>query len=164
MTRGRLTVAVLGYCLALFAMMGANLALAKENMPTPASFFKNDQAQTRYMEYLIRAEFGDQPKVAALMVTIAMCESGDIHSHTIRQWDTDGDILPIYHHVNDAAGAFQVRLELFQPVYEKLGLDIKNNAIDYISFVHYLYETYGLSPWTASRGCWKQHYLQIARE
>lgn len=157
MTKGRLTAAIFGCCFALFAMMGANTALAKGNMPPPASFFKNNQAQTRYMMHLIKQEFSDQPKVAALMVSVAMCESGDPHEGIIRQWGTDGRLKPVHGHINDAAGSFQVRMNLWRTTYESLGLSPETSASDYVMFVHYLHHRYGLQPWEASKWCWKKY-------
>ncbi len=80
------------------------------------------------------------------MKAIAKCESGLVHR-------VNGRLLP-NNEGSPARGAFQVMMNIHGPEMKRLGLD-PNDDDDYMTYVQYLVDNFGLSPWAESKGCWQ---------
>lgn len=92
---------------------------------------------------LIAAHFPDKFKT---MKAIAKCESGLVHRE-------NGKLLR-NREGSSARGAFQVLMRVHAPEMKRLGLD-PNNDDDYMTYVQYLVDNFGLTPWAESKGCWR---------
>lgn len=112
------------------------------NMPTdPAA-----------QEHVINQKIDDYfpAPVRTVMRRIAECESG--REHVEPNGPHQGTLLR-----NDgggsARGAFQVLMRIHRPEMARMELD-PDNIDDYMTYVVYLYETFGTKPWNPSRKCW----------
>lgn len=118
------------------------LALAHAS-PTIAS--ESLAADGKEVEQMIAQFFPEEHKT---MVAIASCEStGLVHR------EADGSLIP-NKEGSSARGVFQVLMNLHGPEMKRMGLD-PNNDDDYMTYVRYLKETFGLTPWAESKNCWK---------
>ncbi|MES2749260.1 MAG: hypothetical protein V4606_02625 [Patescibacteria group bacterium] len=118
------------------------LALAHTS-PTIAS--ESLAAEGKEVEQMIAQYFPDK---YSTMVAIASCEStGLVHR------ESDGSLIK-NHGGGSARGVFQVLMRVHAPEMKKMGLD-PNNDDDYMTYVRHLTKEYGLSPWNASKKCWK---------
>jgi hypothetical protein len=93
-----------------------------------------------------------------LLRRISACESTGSPEGTPRQFLSDGSILwgndpktglPIHRD----EGAMQINTWVWSSTAQKMGDDL-NTLHGNIAFGKYLFDTYGSSPWNASRGCW----------
>ena len=89
---------------------------------------------------LIKQYFPDEP----LMLKIVACESSLIHYENGKV--LKGRTTPDY-------GVFQIN-EIWIPTAKKLNLDIMTLEGN-IKMARYIYDTQGLSAWSASFNCWK---------
>jgi hypothetical protein len=104
----------------------------------------------QHMYRRIRRLFPDAP----YMVYVANCEStGLVHR------STDGRLRPNLEG-GSARGVFQVLMRVHRAEFERRGLN-PNRDDDYFQYVRFLYDTYGLKPWAASRSCWEPHYRRL---
>jgi hypothetical protein len=95
-------------------------------------------------EHKVRKHFKDTP----IMVKVAYCES------RFRQFNPDGSIFKGI--VNDKdLGVFQINTDYHLEDSQKMGLDIKTLEGN-MEYAEYLFNTQGLSPWSASRACWSR--------
>jgi hypothetical protein len=86
------------------------------------------------------------PNKFKTMKAIAKCESGLVHRE-------NGKLLP-NREGSPARGAFQVLMSVHGPEMKRLGLD-PNDDDDYMTYVQYLVDNFGLSPWAESKPCWQ---------
>ncbi len=120
------------------------LAQLASTTPAIADESLSQGTQATYVAGLIREHFPDNYQT---MLAIARCEStGLIHR------DTDGTLLR-NQSGSSAQGVFQVLMSVHRSEMTRLGLDPDNDE-DYMTYVRYLYDHQGLSPWAESRHCW----------
>lgn len=105
-----------------------------------------------------RLEGPTSMKRTDVLQVVAKCESGD------RQFGEDGK--PVRNPKNPkAVGRWQINLN--DPAIAKLvkekGWDVEKSEVDNKAAAEYLYEKYGLGPWTATKPCWAPQ-LMIATE
>lgn len=119
------------------------LALATAS-PTIAS--ESLAADGKKVERLIAQYFPEDYKT---MLAIASCESTGL-AHR----ESDGSLIP-NEGGSSARGVFQVLMSVHGKEMERMGLD-PNNDDDYMTYVRYLKNTFGLTPWAESKKCWKR--------
>ncbi len=117
------------------------------------------QADTQTVTNLPRANLADSSNIkrtivayfpdAPIMVEVARCESGLRHR-------TESGALLQNTKGGSASGTFQVLMRIHRSEMLKMGLDPNNDA-DYMTYVKYLFDTFGLKPWRPSRHCWGDH-------
>lgn len=90
----------------------------------------------------------DYFKDIPIMQEIAWCES------RYRQHKEDGTVLKGIVDSRDT-GAFQINTHYHLATSKKLGLDIYTLDGN-LAYARYLYETQGVSPWSASSNCWSK--------
>lgn len=83
---------------------------------------------------------------------VADCESGDGTQGSARQFNDNGTVLRGTANRQDV-GYFQINEHYHLKAAKRLGYDIYTEEGN-ISYALYLYQTSGLSPWSASKGCW----------
>ena len=105
---------------------------------------KETQATTGESVIIVIAEHF--PTNFKTMKAIAKCESGLVHR-------VNGKLLP-NREGSPARGVFQVLMSVHGPEMERLGLD-PNNDDDYMTYVKYLVDNFGLTPWAESKDCWQ---------
>lgn len=81
-----------------------------------------------------------------IMVRVALCE-GTKHGKL------DPDVVNPTNGSNDT-GIFQISEKYHGKAYRALGYDDMTDPEQNIAYAHHLYETQGLAPWSASKGCW----------
>jgi hypothetical protein len=129
---------VIGLALAFSALVTSSstpvVAAAAQSAVMPAS---------QSVEEYVREYFKDEP----VMIDIARCES------RFRQLDSNGQVLR-NEQGSSAIGVFQIMASIHADAADRnLGLniyDLQGNA----AYARYLYDTYGTSPWNASKSCW----------
>jgi len=95
----------------------------------------------------VRAEVEDHFKDAPEMVAVAECES------RFRQYHPEtGEPLP-NQQGSSAIGVFQIMRSYHKEPARAMGYDIETLE-GQLGYAEYLYDTQGLRPWEASRGCW----------
>ncbi len=112
---------------------------------TVTNLLGSNPAASTKIERVIRAHFPDAP----IMVEVARCES------ELRHRTPKGDLLP-NQEGGTARGVFQVLMRIHEPEMRRMNLD-PNDDEDYLTYVRYLFDTYGLKPWRPSRHCWGEH-------
>jgi hypothetical protein len=101
------------------------------------------------VEKYLREHYSDTP----ILIEIARCES------TFAHYDKNGDI--VRGRVNSAdVGVMQINEKYHQVSAEKLGYDI-HTIEGNVAYAKYLYEKYGVSPWSASSPCWSKTLAKI---
>jgi len=93
---------------------------------------------------LIRAVFPEDPN---RFVAIAICESS-------LEQNKDGKVVE--NPVTKDYGLFQIHYTWI-PTAESMGLNIEGSVYDNIEFARYLYDTYGIKPWSSSANCQSKH-------
>lgn len=94
-------------------------------------------------EAYVRDYFADTPVLAE----IARCES------TFRQFDSNGNVIRGKVNKGDI-GIMQINKYYHEDDAAKLGFDIY--TVDgNLGYAKYLYQKYGLDPWSSSAKCWK---------
>lgn len=130
--RSRSTLAILTLAVTLF---GVGPSKAGESLA----------AEGEEVAQLIAEYF---PEEYPTMIAIASCESTGL----VHRLD-DGKLIPNAGG-GTARGVFQVLMRIHGPEMKRLGLD-PNNDDDYMEYVRYLYDEFGLTPWDASKECWR---------
>ena len=103
-------------------------------------------ADGKEVEQMIAQFFPEEHKT---MVAIASCEStGLVHR------EADGTLIQ-NKEGGSARGVFQVLMRIHEPEMKRQGLD-PNNDDDYMTYVRYLKDNFGLTPWAESKNCWKR--------
>lgn len=108
---------------------------------------------SRPVEERVRSYFADTP----ILIEVARCESG------FNQLDANGNVLRGRITKNDM-GVMQINRGYHGERAEELGYDIETLEGN-MAFARYLYNKYGIQPWSASAKCWKKSdtYQQIAQ-
>jgi hypothetical protein len=139
---------VIGLALAFSALV--------TNGPVPVADASTTQSAvmpaSQSVEDYVREYFKDEP----VMIDIARCES------RFRQLDSNGKVLR-NEQGSSAIGVFQIMASIHAASADKnLGLniyDLEGNA----AYARYLHDTYGTSPWNASKSCWgKAQHVAVA--
>ncbi len=132
MVNSKIVILALG-----LASMSPNNVLANESLTS-------EETPQEYAGELIAEYF---PENARLMRAIARCESGLVHR------DESGKLLR-NNEGSTAQGLFQVLMSVHRSEMRRMGLNPDNDD-DYMTYVQYLYDTQGTTPWNESRGCWR---------
>jgi len=103
-----------------------------------------NRPSSRPVEERVRSYFADTP----ILAEIARCESG------FNQFDAQGNPLRGRITRNDM-GVMQINEGYHGERAEELGYDIKTLEGN-MAFARYLYNKYGIQPWSASAKCWKK--------
>lgn len=102
-------------------------------------------------EAYVRDYFRDVP----ILAEVSRCES------TFRQFGSNGDVIRGKVNKGDI-GVMQINKYYHEEDAAKLGFDIY--TIDgNLGYARYLYEKYGLDPWSSSSKCWKKHLPDMQR-
>jgi hypothetical protein len=112
----------------------------RETMPSS----KKVNAKSITVEEYVRSYFSDVPVLAE----VAKCES------RFRQYDKDGNVLRGVENSLDK-GVMQINAHFHEDDAMELGYDI-DTLEGNTAYGRYLYEKYGLRPWSASAPCWKK--------
>ncbi len=99
---------------------------------------------TEVMQEYLRQEFFEAP----ILIEVARCES------EFRQFDKDGNVIR-GRAVPDDIGVMQINEYFHGETAEKMGLDI-HTVEGNVAYAKYLYDKYGLKPWSASKPCWSK--------
>ncbi|MES3031241.1 MAG: hypothetical protein V4697_02405 [Patescibacteria group bacterium] len=142
-----------GIVFLLSSMYGAgNTAAAVQATPAIAPTNEVESVQTidrKDIEIYLRKHFASTP----ILVEVAWCES------TFTQYDKEGNV--IRGRVNNAdVGVMQINEKYHLEAAERLGLDI-HTVEGNVAYAKYLYDTYGTSPWNASKPCWGDKVVAI---
>jgi len=96
---------------------------------------------------IVKTYFRDNP----IMYEVAFCES------TLRHYNRDGSLLRGHVDPRDV-GVMQINEGYHLEHSEKLGYDI-HTLEGNLAYAKYLYEKYGLQPWSASKPCWSKRHI-----
>jgi hypothetical protein len=110
----------------------------------PAENKKVEIKKNITVEEYIKNYFSDIP----IMVEIAKCES------RFRQHDENGEVLRGEKNEQDR-GVMQINEYFHSEDSNKLGYDIQTLEGN-TAYARYLYEKYGVKPWSSSSKCWKK--------
>lgn len=115
--------------------------LAVKNQVPYTSTAVDPETEMRVYTY-----FSDIPE----MVAVAKCES------TMRQFDSNGNVLR-GRAVSSDIGVMQINEYFHGSQAKRLGYNIYSLEGN-LHYARYLYEHYGLQPWSASKPCWSQKH------
>lgn len=110
----------------------------------PSQYKKASVNRSITVEEYVRSYFSDVPVLAE----VAKCES------RFRQYDKDGNVLRGVENSLDK-GVMQINSHFHEDDAMELGYDI-DTLEGNTAYGRYLYEKYGLKPWSASAPCWKK--------
>jgi hypothetical protein len=92
----------------------------------------------------LHQEYFDAP----ILIEVARCES------EFRQFDKNGKVIR-GRVVSDDIGVMQINEFYHGETAKNMGMDIYTTEGN-VAYAKYLYEKYGLNPWSASKPCWNK--------
>lgn len=144
---------IITFAIASFTIQDTQLVYASQNTPeehqkwgenaiiastTPL----HEEYSTSTIKNLVIEEFG----TSSPMVKVAECES------SFRQYNASDTVLTGIVDSDDK-GIYQINTQYQLATATSLGYDIYD-PFGNIEYAKFLYQTQGLSPWSASKGCW----------
>ncbi len=105
---------------------------------------------SKVIEAYLRKEFADTP----ILVDIARCES------TFRQFHKDGTVVR-GRVDSDDVGVMQINTRYHGDKAKEMNLDL-NTIEGNTTYAKYLYNKFGLKPWSASEKCWSKTSSELA--